>query len=84
MKRLAGVRWHALRTRQSGARRFIEVHVLVPGAWTVQESHDLAEDLEEDIRAQIRYSTVIIHVEPLEDERSWQDQLLNGRDSLPD
>ena len=75
-----GVEWHALRTRQSGARRFIEVHVLVPGAWTVQESHDLAENLEVGIREKIHYSTVMVHVEPLEDERSWQDQSLDGRD----
>jgi cation diffusion facilitator family transporter len=72
-----GVEWHALRTRQSGARRFIEVHVLVPGAWTVQSSHDLAEGLEEEIRQNINYSTVMVHVEPLEDERSWQDQTLD-------
>jgi cation diffusion facilitator family transporter len=74
-----GVKWHALRTRQSGARRFIDVHVLVPGAWTVQESHDLAESFEAEIREKIHFSTVMVHMEPLEDERSWQDQALNGR-----
>jgi cation diffusion facilitator family transporter len=31
-----GVRFHALRTRASGQRRFISMHVLVPGQWTVQ------------------------------------------------
>ena len=72
-----GVEWHALRTRQAGARRFIEVHVLVPGSWTVQDSHDLAENIEGEIGEQINYSTVLVHVEPLEDERSWRDQTLS-------
>ena len=38
-----GVRYHALRTRQAGARRFISFHILVPGHWTVQRGHDLLE-----------------------------------------
>ena len=79
-RRDEGIQWHALRTRQAGARRFIEVHVLVPGAWSVQKSHDLAENLEAEIREKIHFSTVMVHVEPLEDERSWQDQSLDGRD----
>lgn len=73
-----GVRWHALRTRQAGSRRFIELHLLVPGHWQVQRSHDLAERLEAEIRAAINFSTVLVHVEPLEDERSWMDQTLDG------
>ena len=76
-----GVEWHALRTRQSGSRRFVELHLLVPGNWRVQRSHDLAEHLEADIRSQIKYSTVLLHVEPLEDERSWTDQSLYGSDA---
>ncbi len=80
-RRAEGIEWHALRTRQAGARRFIEVHVLVPGAWSVQESHDLAENLETEIREKIHFSTVMVHVEPLEDERSWQDQSLDGLDA---
>jgi cation diffusion facilitator family transporter len=73
-----GVHWHALRTRQSGSRRFIELHLLVPGDWRVQRSHDLAERLEAEIRAAVNFSTVLVHVEPLEDERSWMDQTLDG------
>ena len=77
--RTEGIEWHALRTRQSGSRRFVDVHLLVPGDWSVQASHDLAEHVETQIREQINYSTVMVHVEPFEDERSWQDQTLDGR-----
>jgi len=33
-----GIEYHALRTRQSGARRFVSFHVLVPGVWTVHRA----------------------------------------------
>ncbi|HEX2698282.1 MAG TPA: cation diffusion facilitator family transporter, partial [Anaerolineales bacterium] len=36
--RQKGVGFHALRTRQAAARRFISVHVLVPGKWTVHDA----------------------------------------------
>lgn len=67
------VQFHALRTRQSGARRFISVHVLVPGDWTVQRGHDLLEQIENDIRAAIPYSTVFTHLESIDDPVSWKD-----------
>ena len=65
--------YHALRTRESGARRFVEVHLLVPGAWTVRRGHDLAERVEAEIRAALEHTTVITHVEPLEDPVSQED-----------
>ena len=73
-----GIEWHALRTRQSGARRFVSVHILVPGAWTVQAGHDLAEDVEADIKRQINNCSVFTHIEPLEDPRALGDQNLGA------
>ena len=71
--RQQGVDYHALRTRQAGARSFVEVHVLVPGAWTVQRGHDLLEKLEADIRTALPHTTVFTHLEPLEDPASHDD-----------
>ena len=68
-----GVEYHALRTRSAGARRFVSVHILVPGSWTVQRGHDLLERLEAEIRARLAYSTVFTHLEPIEDRASWED-----------
>ncbi len=68
-----GARWHALRTRLAGPRRFVSVHVLVPGDWTVKRGHDLLERLESDIRATSPMTTVITHLEPLEDEAAYTD-----------
>jgi cation diffusion facilitator family transporter len=71
-----GVRYHALRTRQAGARRFISFHILVPGGWTVQRGHDLLETIEEQIRAAVPNSTIDTHLEPIEDPVSWEDTRL--------
>jgi cation diffusion facilitator family transporter len=68
-----GIEFHALRTRQAASRRFVSVHVLVPGEWTVHDSHHIAEDLESDIRQAIRDAVVFTHLEPVEDELSLQD-----------
>jgi cation diffusion facilitator family transporter len=71
-----GVEFHALRTRQAGAWRFVSVHVLVPGAWTVQRGHELLERIEDEIRAALPASTVFTHLEPLEDPASFADMRL--------
>lgn len=75
--RRQGIDYHALRTRQSGARSFVDVHVLVPGAWTVQRGHDLLEKLEADIRSALPHATVLTHMEPLEDPASHDDLRLD-------
>jgi cation diffusion facilitator family transporter len=72
-----GVDYHALRTRESGARRFVELHLLVPGDWSVRHGHDLAERVESDIRGALSRTTVITHVEPLEDPVSQEDIALD-------
>jgi cation diffusion facilitator family transporter len=74
-----GAEYHALRTRQAGMRRFVSVHVLVPGAWSVQRGHELLERMEEEIRDAIPQSTVFTHLEPLEDPVSFEDVRLERR-----
>jgi cation diffusion facilitator family transporter len=71
--RSKGIDYHALRTRQAGARSFVTVHVLVPGAWSVQRGHDLLEALEADIRRAVPHASVLTHLEPLEDPVSTHD-----------
>lgn len=71
------VDFHALRTRQAGSRAFVSVHVLVPGAWTVQRGHDLVERVEDDLRARLPHATVFTHLEPVEDPKSFDDTELD-------
>jgi cation diffusion facilitator family transporter len=67
------VQYHALRTRQSGSRRFVSVHIIVPGQWSVQRGHRLLESIEADIRGVLPSVTVFTHLESLNDPASWDD-----------
>jgi len=71
------VQFHALRTRQAGARRFVTLHVLVPGGWTVQHGHALCEQVELEICAALPHAGVFTHLEAIEDPLSFQDQDLD-------
>jgi cation diffusion facilitator family transporter len=75
--RTEGVQFHALRTRQSGRRAFVSLHVLVPGNWSVHEGHELAERVASDIRQRLPYATVFTHLEPEEDPASFADVRLD-------
>ena len=59
-----GIRFHAVRTRAAGQRRFVSMHVLVPGRWTVQQGHDLSEKIEGEVAEALPQSTFFIHIEP--------------------
>lgn len=72
-----GIAYHALRTRQAGARRFVSLHILVPGAWSVQRGHYLLERIEDDIRHELADVTVFTHLEPQDDPRSFEDMQLD-------
>lgn len=69
----ADLQCHALRTRQSGSRKFVSFHVLVPGGWTVDKGHNLLEQMETDIRNALQNVTVFTHLESIHDPVSWDD-----------
>ncbi len=75
-----GIAYHALRSRQSGARAFVSMHIQVPGAWSVQEGHTLLESIERDLRQALPLVSVFTHLEPIEDPLSWQDIDLTRND----
>jgi cation diffusion facilitator family transporter len=68
-----GVRFHAIRTRKAAARRFVTMHVLVPGEWTVQRGHTLLEQVEREVRDALPNAIVFTHLEPVEDPVSFDD-----------
>lgn len=70
------VRYHALRTRRAGTRRFVTMHVLVPGEWSVKQGHDLVETIEVELHEALPSLSVITHIEPIEDPVAWADQSL--------
>ena len=65
--------FHAVRVREAGNRRFMELHVLVPAAWSVKKGHDFTEQVIDelvDADASLRISA---HLEPIEDPKSYED-----------
>jgi cation diffusion facilitator family transporter len=72
--RTRGCDYHELRTRRAGARSFVDVHVLVPGAMTVLEGHNLVEGLEKEVQLRLPHVEMLTHLEPIEDPRSFADE----------
>jgi ferrous-iron efflux pump FieF len=59
---LAGL--HDLRTRTSGAHRFVQFHVWVPGDWTVTQAHERMDAVEEKLQHRFPGTEIIIHLDP--------------------
>lgn len=55
---------HDVRTRQAGRATFIEFHLVVPGAMSVEAAHEICDRLEAALEAEIEGSEIVIHVEP--------------------
>ncbi len=55
---------HDIRTRHAGRATFIEFHLVVPGAMTVQQAHAICDRIEAAIGRAVEGSHSVIHVEP--------------------
>lgn len=76
--------FHAVRTRESGHQRYIAMHVLVPGAWTVQRGHDLLERVEARLKQEFDHLDIETHLEPIEDPRAYESMPLDARTPTPE
>ena len=65
--------FHAVRVREAGNRRFAEMHVLVPGTWSVKEGHDFTERMIDELVEVDPNLRVSAHLEPIEDPKSYED-----------
>lgn len=74
----AGTAFHALRTRQAGARKFADFHLLLPGNMPVREAHDIGMRIEDVLRVAVPNLEVTIHFEPIEEGVSYEDNTLRG------
>jgi cation diffusion facilitator family transporter len=55
---------HDLRTRHAGRLTFLEFHLVVPGAMSVAEAHDICDRIEDALKAEMEGLVITIHVEP--------------------
>ena len=69
------IEFHSLMTRQAGQRKFISLHIIMPGTWNIFQGHKIAEKLENDIRMLFPDSrtNVLTHLEPIEGPASMLD-----------
>jgi cation diffusion facilitator family transporter len=74
--------YHKLRTRQSGAVRYVDAHILLDDNCTLLEAHDLTEAVEDRIREALPHSAVLLHTEPYHAEQRHQQPI--GGDVLPE
>ncbi len=72
----SGMDYHALRTRQAGSRRFVDFHLLVPGAFSVKRAHGITGRIEDAVRTTLPGSEVTVHIEPIEEPAAWHDSAL--------
>jgi cation diffusion facilitator family transporter len=70
---LPGMKYHALRTRRSGNRRFADYHLLVPGKLHVKAAHDCEVDIGQSIQAAVPGIEINAHIEPLEEPLAYTD-----------
>ncbi|MBJ7288121.1 cation diffusion facilitator family transporter [Williamsia sp.] len=70
--RSSDIDFHDIRTRESGHERFLQLHMLVPGEWSVQRGHDLVEEVETDLVQSLDHLHVTIHLEPIGDPAAYE------------
>ena len=58
------VSYHAVRSRRAGNQSFIDLHMVMPRNFTVENAHDMCDHLEQEIKEKIKGANVIIHSEP--------------------
>ncbi|CAM2980369.1 cation diffusion facilitator family transporter [Actinomyces slackii] len=73
-RRTGVIDFHAVRLREAGNRRFMDLHVLVPAAWSVKQGHDFTEEIIDELVAADPTLRISAHLEPIEDPRSYEDQ----------
>jgi len=65
----SGMSYHMLRSRKAGPKRYVDLHLEVPGTITVNESHEICDIIENEIEHELDNTEVYIHIEPCECEK---------------
>jgi len=72
-RRVGMIDFHAVRVREAGNRRFMELHVLVPAVWSVKKGHDFTEQVIDELIEADTSLRISAHLEPIEDPKSYED-----------
>jgi len=58
---------HELRTRQSGQTRFVQLHLELDEDMSLKRAHEIADEVELEIKAFLPGAEVLIHQDPIDD-----------------
>jgi cation diffusion facilitator family transporter len=58
------VSFHKLRTRKAGNQRYVDLHLVMPKHFSIEEAHKMCDHLEKDINQRLIRTDATIHVEP--------------------
>jgi len=70
-----GLHYHSLYTRRAASKRFIFLHLLVPGNWHIKRGHEVTKKIESEVGSVLTDADVFIHLEPLNDPDAFDDYL---------
>jgi len=56
--------FHKLRTRKAGSQRYLDLHLVIPRAESLEQAHRICDHLENDIKRILERVEVNIHIEP--------------------
>ena len=66
---------HDIRTRKAGETFFVDMHILVDGNISVQEGHDISEEVKTNLmKSNEDILDVLVHLEPFNEIESKQNK----------
>jgi len=60
--------FHALRTRRAGSQSYIDLHLVMARDISLEQVHQICDQIEVEIRSMLREASVVIHAEPCDNE----------------
>jgi cation diffusion facilitator family transporter len=60
--------YHALRTRRSGSQSYIDLHLVLAGDISLEQAHQICDQVEVEIQSALLEASVTIHAEPCDNE----------------
>ena len=60
--------FHALRTRRAGSQSYIDLHLVMARDISLEQAHQICDQIEVEIQSALREASVTIHAEPCNDE----------------
>jgi cation diffusion facilitator family transporter len=60
--------FHALRTRRAGSQSYIDLHLVMAGDISLEQAHQICDQIEGEIQSVLHEASVIIHAEPCDNE----------------